>query len=435
MLYMTSIRRITVPTVKPAFFANEPLADRVYSGLINGSAVTTALVEADLTISWVSESIHDLIGVTASSLIGTSAISLVHPEDIPELAALIAAELANPEDYRKRNDPARVMLNRLRFRHETRGWVAVDMAANNEVGNPQVNGFIVQLIPCQSRLTYDRAIDAILHRQPAMEIAEMVADAVESMIERCLVVVNIDGVENSCHPRLQAAAERMRRTRETECVTPRGSMWQMPVHIEQELVGCITVAVPLEMPLSMWAKSTLKDLAPLVAHTVRRDRIEQSLAAEASTDPLTGLANRRFFFRSTERQPPSLRALIYVDLDGFKNVNDLLGHDAGDASLVEASHRIVGAVRPRDIVARFGGDEFVICCEIDSTDEGLIIAERILQRISSEPFLVGGESVALGATIGISVGRDEAIASLVRRADVAMVGQKQLLKGEIALVE
>jgi diguanylate cyclase (GGDEF)-like protein len=435
MLYMTATRGMTVPRVKPAFFANGSLADRVYAGLITGSAVTTALVEPDLTISWISESVIDLIGVPASSLINTSALSLVHPEDVPELSALIAAELMNPQDYRTRLDPARMMLNRLRFRHATRGWVAVDLAANNEVGNSEVNGFIVQLIPSQSRLAYDKAVDAILHRQPAAEIAEMIASAVEAMIERCLVVVNIDGVQNACHPRLAAAVEHMRSARETECVTPRGSLWRMPVYIEHDVVGCITVAVPLEMPLTMWAKTTLKDLAPLVSHTVRRDRVEQSLAAEASTDPLTGLANRRHFFRSTERQPPSLRALIYIDLDGFKEINDRLGHDAGDASLIEASHRIVRALRPRDLVARFGGDEFVVCCEIETTDEGLNIADRILQRISTEPFAVDGGSIALAATIGVSVGKDEPITSLVRRADVAMVGQKQLLKGTVALVE
>lgn len=119
--------------------------------------------------------------------------------------------------------------------------------------------------------------------------------------------------------------------------------------------------------------------------------------------------------------------MIYIDLDGFKPVNDTYGHDAGDLLLKEIAERLSGIVRESDIVARVGGDEFVIVTgEINFGSGGELIARRI-KDIITEPVIIGGNSVSVGASIGISIfpsnGSDSE--SLIQKADEAMYRVKK----------
>ena len=115
------------------------------------------------------------------------------------------------------------------------------------------------------------------------------------------------------------------------------------------------------------------------------------LLQAARRDPLTGLANRTGFWEvldglARERGAP-LVAVLYVDLDGFKEVNDRYGHRTGDIILTEAAQRIAAVVRPGDTIARLGGDEFAIVCrELDDADEATAIADRVPGRGESRPW-------------------------------------------------
>lgn len=165
-----------------------------------------------------------------------------------------------------------------------------------------------------------------------------------------------------------------------------------------------------------------------VVRDVTQWRTMQRRLEHASThDPLTDLPNRILL---EDRVKQALVqgdridrgvALLFVDLDHFKEVNDSLGHSAGDALLREAARRLRGAVRLSDTVSRLGGDEFVIVTQIDHRDDAAIIAEKVLTRIA-EPFHVGDREVLVSASIGISVGpgdgRDPE--TLLRKADMAM---------------
>jgi diguanylate cyclase (GGDEF)-like protein/PAS domain S-box-containing protein len=163
-----------------------------------------------------------------------------------------------------------------------------------------------------------------------------------------------------------------------------------------------------------------------------RKAIEDELTHQAFHDSLTGLSNRALF---TDRVQHALQrtdrsghepAVIFLDLDGFKTVNDSLGHGPGDELLREVARRVTGAVRASDTVARLGGDEFAVLVEQSSRpiDEACTVADRILAALSA-PFEIASQRVAISASIGIAAGDHKATAaSLLRDADVAMYRAK-----------
>jgi diguanylate cyclase (GGDEF)-like protein len=415
------------------FFGDAATGSRIYRALIGGSAITTALVNADLTIAWVNESVIDLLGHPWHHYIGKTAIDLIHPDDLGAVLALITNELANPANYLDRADPARRSLNQLRFRHATQGWVRLEMSANNETANPEVNGFLLHLVASEHRATHDQVMEAILLRRPTTDIADMISDAVQAMLDDGEVLVQVEGHHTAASSELVTVAQHLAATKGQEFISEDKSVWRVAAELDGVEVGMIAVSVDVRLGLTMWTQTNLAQLAKLVAHLVRRDQLESRLSIEASCDPLTGLANRRTFFRRTESSHSKRHALLYIDLDGFKAINDALGHDVGDSALVEAAKRITSAVRPQDLVSRFGGDEFTVWCAIDDDAEAGEIAERIRSRLSNYPYAILNHVVQLQATIGVAVGGVHEVDDLLRRADLAMLNQKQLGKGTFAL--
>ena len=168
-----------------------------------------------------------------------------------------------------------------------------------------------------------------------------------------------------------------------------------------------------------------------ITDVTARKEAERRLSHLALHDPLTGLSNRTLLLDRLQhalerRSAPEKRAdLLFVDLDGFKTVNDSLGHHVGDEVLVVAANRIRGTLRTQDTVARLGGDEFAILIEDEPEDVAIAAAERILASLR-EPLLVREHSVVVTASIGIASGEDaEEADELVRNADLAMYAAKE----------
>ena len=161
---------------------------------------------------------------------------------------------------------------------------------------------------------------------------------------------------------------------------------------------------------------------------VMRDR----LAHEAAHDPLTDLPNRRRFVEHLERvcgrgRPGDLISVLFLDLDGFKEVNDRMGHDGGNELLVAVAKRLRNCVRPGDVVARMGGDEFtVMLTRLESAAPAVEVAERICDMLT-EPFPLGNEDVSISTSIGIALAPADRAdpGDLVRRADVSMYRAKR----------
>ncbi len=160
-----------------------------------------------------------------------------------------------------------------------------------------------------------------------------------------------------------------------------------------------------------------------------RKRMETRLRHLALHDPLTGAANRTLCMEVIESAQQRARrradykfAVIYLDLDRFKNINDTLGHAAGDAVLIETARRLKAAVRELDTVARLGGDEFVILMEEFDSHKRPIQAIRRIRGALEEPFLVEGQELVVSASIGIAMGRAqrESADEILRNANLAM---------------
>ena len=165
---------------------------------------------------------------------------------------------------------------------------------------------------------------------------------------------------------------------------------------------------------------------------LERAFLHEQLAAQATHDALTGIPNRLLLF---ERMEHALRAttrtgrrlaVLFVDLDGFKGVNDRLGHQAGDEVLILVAQRIGEAVRETDTVARLGGDEFVIlCADVTDPAQPVEIARRVTAAIS-RPFVLDAGTAAISASIGIAeAGGRDSPSELLMRADQAMYAAKQ----------
>ncbi|SHN10151.1 PAS domain S-box-containing protein/diguanylate cyclase (GGDEF) domain-containing protein [Pseudomonas asturiensis] len=166
--------------------------------------------------------------------------------------------------------------------------------------------------------------------------------------------------------------------------------------------------------------------------SVVRD-LYQQLEKQAVTDALTGLLNRRGFYQAVEGmlgrndQVGKYLVVLYMDLDGFKQINDALGHDAGDQVLLWVAEQLKESMRPYDILARIGGDEFTVVIDgLDYPEQAAKIAEKLIERVSGRR-QVDGVDITLGASVGISTYPDcgANLDGLLRAADIAMYEAKR----------
>jgi diguanylate cyclase (GGDEF)-like protein len=168
-----------------------------------------------------------------------------------------------------------------------------------------------------------------------------------------------------------------------------------------------------------------------ITYAVERKAQEIELSHQAMHDALTGLPNRTLFLDRLNhavmraKRHETLIGVMFLDLDGFKPVNDTHGHEVGDKLLVALAGRLQDGLRGSDTAARFGGDEFMILCEDVSGEQDVVnIAKRILESVS-EPFVIGGNRLSLGASMGIVISNGEDPAdTLIRNADAAMYRAK-----------
>jgi diguanylate cyclase (GGDEF)-like protein len=178
----------------------------------------------------------------------------------------------------------------------------------------------------------------------------------------------------------------------------------------------------------------------MIKDFTQQKAVEKRLERMAYYDALTGLANRALFRDRLEhqidlsRRRGELSALMFIDLDRFKYVNDSLGHDVGDRLLVEASRRIKAVIRDSDTLARLGGDEFtVVLSTLARCEDAALVADKVIEAMHAA-FHIGGNEVYIGASVGIAVyPRDgEDFVTLTKNADAAMYLAKQAGRGRYA---
>jgi diguanylate cyclase (GGDEF)-like protein len=179
-------------------------------------------------------------------------------------------------------------------------------------------------------------------------------------------------------------------------------------------------------------------IAQLLAANQQRERLQSDLAHQAAHDSLTGLANRaqamqliRGALSRGQRTKESI-GLLFIDLDGFKRINDDLGHAAGDEVLRAVAKRMQSDVRGGDTVARLGGDEFVVLLEpLDGQAAAVGVADRLVAAVSRPVLLAGGRVVRVGASVGVALSQPGVIdpEALLHEADVAVYRAKSTGRG------
>lgn len=207
----------------------------------------------------------------------------------------------------------------------------------------------------------------------------------------------------------------------------------VPIQHGRRLLGVFTLYVAHGHQRNPSEERFLQTVADILGNLIDRHLAYQALQQQAFHDALTGLPNRALFMDRARqhleeecKRRPVLSAVLFLDLDGFKEVNDRLGHEAGDRLLVEAGQRITGCVRGTDTVARLGGDEFIVLLREIGTPE---VAQRIadqIHQVLARPFRLDGRTVQVSASIGIAFNARRPVSpdTLVRQADTAMYRAK-----------
>ncbi len=411
-----------------------------YKALFERSNDAIFLVDFDMVFRAVNQKTTELLGYERDELIGMATHDIVAPDELEQSRQkgelIFGGEI--PPIYERtfiRKDGSRVVC-------EVNAMVVYD-----QEGKPEFIQSIVRDI------TRRREIERALQEQVSRyrSLFEQTNDGI--------TLINFDGTIIDCN---QRAGEILGYTKEemiglnVDDLHPKdmkhsGEVLEqllrgekVPIY-ERTLVRKDGSLVPVEINTALVKDPEGK---PLYQQSITRDisdrkQIEKKLEHWSTHDWLTDLPNRFLLYDRLEKSIARSKrykrkfAVLYIDLDGFKEVNDTLGHSTGDLVLIEMGRRLVGTLRESDTVARMGGDEFIMLIEEISTHQDVLTsAQRVLEHIE-EPIRLNDQDIQISASIGISIypdhGEEDDI--LVSCADQALYRSKEKGKGNIAFCE
>jgi len=427
------------------------------------------LIRLDGTVLWAGGSIDELLGVSAEQLIGRNLVEYVAPASLE-----VALEsLAAADDYMaSRSSEARswegvgpsVALVRA---DGTTVEVEVAVATPLRTGLP---GVVLQLRRAGGAAALEDAlkamgrgdgIDVVLAHIVRMLAAEF-PEVEVAVAHRCTpddsiqVVGSPPGLESAFTPGVLDGTPWMAAVEEPDAiVTDAAGALPEPLRtiaLDQGFRWLTALGVRIPGPaqhrayLGVWSRhqysthvfshQRLRRCANLVGLTIQWEEGRRALEWAVTHDGLTGLVNRSVLVAAIEAQAPrdGSTAVLYLDLDDFKPVNDIHGHALGDRVLAEVATRLRHAVRPTDVVARIGGDEFgVLCPDVEDVSVAQALAERLVAAVS-EPMVIHGVDVQVGLSVGIAALVEGDDADLVlARADEALRRAKRAGKARWAV--
>ena len=395
--------------------------------LLDGAPMVVITVDEVGTVTWVNGASERLFGYRPDELRGTNILDHIdlgwNPAALDSVgAAMTGSGLQRPMPYR------------LVRRDGT--YVVAEVTANSQLDDPHIGGLAVYIRRWDERYLIDQVVDSLAGGVALDVILGLLVDVMGADNLDADGVVMLEPDHHRFGRSISASALPLDQTQDSG---DPGTPWQRAMTTGEQ-VSMLVADLPGDLPASAaahracWAwpvpgpdgidaclvlwrhdeeepdhtcRFLMERLVRLTELVLQRERSAESLLRAANFDDLTGLANRANFFGQLQDalddpgQGP-LVGVLYVDLDGFKPVNDRLGHGAGDQVLRVVSSRLRAAVRADDLVSRLGGDEFTILCRgIADLDVLRGVAERIT-GVVAEPMTVGHERVHIGASIGIA---------------------------------
>jgi diguanylate cyclase (GGDEF)-like protein/PAS domain S-box-containing protein len=413
-----------------------------FRAMVRDSSDIMAIVDAFGHLTYASPATQRILGLDSESLVGTSAFDLIHRDDRPQVLRVFEAA---------KTDPHITDGVEFRMQHADGSWRIVEAVSTNLLHDPSIQGLVISLRDVTDRRSAEADLREAQERfRSAFEhapigMALMALDGKLFRVNRAMVQIlgrSIDELLNTTLRDLTHADDR------ESCAEALGLLLSSEApscQLELRLIhhGNHPVWVSLSWSVVRDLKGNSLYLVCQVEDIGERKASGEALAHQAIHDPLTGLPNRLLFVDRLGReltQAANMRtklAVLFLDLDRFKVVNDSLGHSAGDRLLVAIADRLSGAMRPNDVVARFGGDEFtVVCRNVTNVDSAELIAERLARQVAEPVALVEGE-VFVTASIGIAIsdGRNETPETLLRNADAAMYRAKELGRDRVEVFE
>ena len=388
-------------------------SERYFRSLVENARDVIHVINEDGTTRYITPSVRHVLGWTPEELIGLPAEQLVHADDR-------AAALAQMRAARRTPAAARPLI--FRAPHKDGSWRVIEAIGRNLLDDPVVRGIIVNSrdITARMQAEEENLRLAAIPRQNPNPILECDLDGdvlfVNPAGERLLAELGAAGPERILPPGHAAIARRCAEGTESAA------------GVEVKVGGGRVLA---------WTYHPQPQLGTVHLfgeEITERKRVEERLIHEALHDALTGLPNRPFFMQRLGECVARLTggagrpfAVLFLDLDRFKVVNDSLGHHVGDELLVAVARRLEESVRAADFVARFGGDEFaVLLDDIAHEADAVRIAERVATTVAA-PVALDAHEVFTSASIGIALcagGDEERPEYLLRNADMAMYRAK-----------
>jgi diguanylate cyclase (GGDEF)-like protein/PAS domain S-box-containing protein len=380
-------------------------------------------------VEWVSPSVSSVLGWSPDEMVGTRILDHVHPDDLDRVRGATATA----------NDGGRVSFEaRYLCRDGSYRWLEITArplvddsgAVVGKVGSCRDVHSEIEAWHALER-SEERFRLAMESAPTGMAILDLDGHFVEVNAELCRMLGHgqdwllTHDMPALVHPADEIVCRRMR----DDVISGRAAS----VTEEVRLIGRDSSVVWAQAALALLHddEGLPRSLVAQFVNVTEAHESREALRFMATHDPLTQLLNRRellvrmSMMLAHSRRGRSRMAVLFADLDGLKNANDTHGHSAGDQLIIEASRRFQAQVRDEDLVARIGGDEFVVVLpEVTGVGDALAVADKIIRSIA-KPLFIAGEEVPLGVSIGVAVAEaGEDATTLLRNADAALYRAK-----------
>lgn len=416
--------------------------EEYFRTLLESTSDLLSILDLDGQILYQSPSSQRILAQPPERMVGANLFEYIHPDDRARFHGALQEVL---------HEAGATTSIEARFRHAESDWRFVESLLENLAANPVLGGVLVT----SRDITQRRKVSGALERERAffrqlfdnspagiviLDNEDRVVDANRSWVD--LFQFEVADIARRPLSEFVVPEDLAAEARELSRIVAEGQTIDRETIRRRKDGTGVDVSI-LSFPIELAERRI--GAYGIYSDISERKNAERKLFHEAFHDALTGLPNRSLLeerlersLRRAQRRDDYQFALLFIDLDGFKGINDTLGHAAGDDLLVEMARRLEGCLRPGDTVARLGGDEFnILLDDVREVADATRVADRILASLASPFDLAGQEVTSCSGSIGIALSSAgyASVEDLMRDADLAMYRAKSRGKARYELVD